>query len=120
MFPGDYIGYLLNLSVNIGYNNPANLNMLLTALAEQMLAFAEDGIFFKAWYVNVFRKDHEAMYRRLGFSYLLDNKSFGKVYFMDCSTTQPEVKGKQNPKNGLFITNTRLMELYHEHFLQET
>ena len=120
MFPGDYIGYLLNLSVNIGYNNPANLNMLLTALAEQMLAFAEDGIFFKAWYVNVFRKDHEAMYRRLGFSYLLDNKSFGKVYFMDCSTTQPEVKCKQNPKNGLFITNTRLMELYHEHFLQET
>lgn len=120
MFPGDYIGYLLNLSMNIGYNNPVNLNRLLTAFAEQMLAFAEEGIFFKSWYVNVFRKDHEAMYRRLGFSYLLNNKSFGKVYFLDCSSTQQQTKGRQNPKNSLFITNARLMELYHEHFMQET
>jgi len=120
MFPGDYIGYLLNLSVNIGYNNPRNINLLIEAFVEQMIAFAEDGIFFKSWYVNVFRKDHEAMYRRMGFRYLLDNVSFGKVYYLNCI---PPARGPQrkNHSNGsIFMKSKRLMELYYEHFIQET
>ena len=76
--------YLLNMSINEGYNSMANLNLLLDAFVEQMLSFAEDDIFFKAWYAIVFRKDHEAMYRKLGFRYLLNNNTFGKVYYLHC------------------------------------
>ena len=117
-FPGDYVGYLLNLSVNEGYNSTKNMNLLLTAFVEQMISYAEDEIFFKAWYVNVFRKDHEAMYKRLGFKYLMDNKSFGKVYFLDCRLLGDESKKTNVSKRGsLFEMNRYLMEAYHEHFI---
>ena len=108
LFPGDYVGYLLNLSVNEGYNSMKNINMLITAFIEQLIAFAEDGIFFKSWYVNVFRKDHEAMYRRMGFSYFLDNKTFGKVFQLSCIPYPPK---------SLFAMNKQLSELYYEHFI---
>ena len=108
LFPGDYVGYLLNLSVNEGYNSMKNVNLLITAFMEQLIAFAEDGIFFKSWFVNVFRKDHEAMYRRMGFSYLLDNKTFGKVFELNCTPFPPK---------SLFAMNKQLSELYHEHFI---
>lgn len=119
LFPGDYVGYLLNLSLNDGYNNPKNLNMLLQAFVDQMLTFAEDGIFFKSWYVNVFRKDHEAMYRRIGFSYLLDNVSFGKVYFLSCIPPTKDPQRKKHSSGSIFTTSKRLMELYYEHFVQD-
>lgn len=116
LLPGEYVGYLLNLSVNIEYNNAKNLNMLIAAFAEQMLTFAEDGIFFKAWYVNVFRKDHEAMYRRLGFKFYTNNKRCGKLYFLDCEKAVKEQKSRQRGRDRFLNYNNRLMELYNEHY----
>jgi hypothetical protein len=106
------------MSINDGYNSKENLNLLLNSFAEQIYSFAETGIFFKAWYVNVFRKDHEAMYRRLGFKYLLDNKSFGKLYYLDCIPSGKKQQEGRSSTNPIISMNKRLMELYHEHFLQ--
>ena len=119
LLPGDYVGYLLNLSLNDGYNTPRNLNMLLQAFVEQLLTFAEEEIFFKSWYVNVFRKDHEAMYRRIGFSYLLDNVSFGKVYYLSCIPPAKEPQRKTHSGNAIFNASKKLMRLYYEHFVQD-
>ena len=107
LFEGEYIGYILNMSMNLGYNSFENINLLFRSFVEQILSFAHSGIFFKSWYVNVFRKDHEAMYKRMGFKYLIDNKSFGKVYEMTCCPY---------PKNTIFYNNKELRTLYEEHF----
>lgn len=108
LFPGNYIGYLLNLSVNEGYNNAKNYRMLLHSFGEQLVSFAKNGIYFKEWYVNVFRKDHEAMYKSLGFHFFLNNTTCGKLYKLECNPF---------PKNTLFANSKELMELYNEHFV---
>lgn len=120
LFPGDYIGYLLNLSLNDGYGSPDHLNLLLESLVQQLITFADSGIYFKAWYVNVFRKDHESMYRRLGFSYLLDNVSFGKLYWMSCIPPAREPQRKTRSDNPVFLAGKKLMEMYYDHFVQES
>ena len=117
LFPGDYVGYLLNMSINEGYNSMANLNLLLDAFVEQMLSFAEDDIFFKAWYVNVFRKDHEAMYRKLGFRYLLNNTTFGKVYYLNCIANEKKPGQTRSSASPLMRKNKKLMEIYYDHFI---
>lgn len=119
LFPGTYVGYLLNLSVNIGYNSTANLNLLIHAFVDQLLKFAEDGIFFKEWYVNVFRRDHEAMYRHMGFKYMLDNKSFGKLYHLNCIPQSREPQRKSSSASSIFNSSKRLLELYYDHFVKE-
>ena len=107
LFPGDYIGYLLNLSLNDGYMTSENLKLLIVEFIAQLKSFAHEGIFFKSWFVNVFRKDHESMYRGLGFSYFLDNKTYGKLYKIDCTPF---------PSKSPFSRNAELKELYHEHY----
>ena len=107
MFEGEYIGYLLNLSMNIGYNSRKNINMLVQSFMDHLTEFARDGVFFKAWYVNVFRPDHEAMYRRMGFRYITDNRTHGKLYGMYCDPF---------PENSLFSKQEELRELYGEYF----
>ena len=106
-FEGDYLGYILNLSLNEGFATLANYQLLFDSFSEQMLAFAERGIFFKEWYVNVFRRDHAAMYKRMGFRHLCKNKVVGDLYAANVSSLS---KGK------LFATNARLCELYEAHF----
>jgi len=106
-FPGDYIGYLLNFSANKGYDSPKNIKLLFDALCDQLLAYAEDGIFFREWYVNVFREEHEVMYRRMGFAYSSDHVHFGKMYKLDC---------KPFPPKSLFLKNKKLKEIYDEHY----
>lgn len=119
LFPGDYIGYLLNLSMNEGYNSLHNLNMLLEAFTDQLLAFAQSGIFFKAWYVNVFRKDHEAMYRKMGFRFLMNNKSFGKLYLLEYKPDRKKAHMGKLPQNNSYEHYGQLMELYDKHFNRE-
>lgn len=106
MLAGDYNGYLLNFSINPTYNNTKNFNILLESFEKQLEQFAEDGVFFKKWYVNVFRKDHSAMYKRIGFKLLCENKSYGFIYQLiplKDNTIFSAKKGK-------------LHQLYSEHF----
>lgn len=80
VFPGNYVLYLLNFSVNIGWNTVENYNKLWQAMLNKIEKYARQGIFFDKIYVNTFRSDHRALYRRLGFSYVIDNKNKGQVY----------------------------------------
>ena len=48
------------------------------------------------------------MYRRIGFSYLLDNRTFGKLFLLECAPF---------PKKSMFAADPRLSELYREHFV---
>ena len=66
-----------------------------------------EDIFFKAWYVNVFRRDHEAMFKRMGFHFLVNNKTFGKLYELKCDPF---------PENALFCRREELRKRYEEHF----
>lgn len=107
LFEGEYIGYLLNMSMNIGYQTRENINLLFQSFIDILLRLAREDIFFRAWYVNVFRKDHEAMYKRMGFHYLVHNKSFGKLY---------EIKCDPFPESSLFYKREELRKLYEAHF----
>ena len=107
LFEGEYIGYLLNLSLNIGYNTRDNINLLFDSFVDILLNLAREDIFFKAWYVNVFRRDHEAMFKRMGFHFLVNNKTFGKLYEMKCDPF---------PENALFCRREELRKRYEEHF----
>ena len=109
LFPGEYIGYLLNLSVNEGYNSVYAYGLLLNSFIEQLITFAENGIYIKCWYVNVFRKDHEAMYKRLGFKFLCANSNYGCIYVLE-KTANGKFPGMK--------AYSRLKELYNEYFLQ--
>lgn len=104
--PGVYNGYLLNLSVNERYISSENYIKLFQSFAEQLESFAKQGIYFKHFYVNVFRPDHEAMYKTFGFRFLCDNVSYGKIYELQF-TPFPAVLGK-------FTSNLR--KLYYERF----
>ncbi|MBE6013751.1 MAG: toll/interleukin-1 receptor domain-containing protein [Lachnospiraceae bacterium] len=106
MFPGDYVGYLLNFSINEGYNSAKNIQLLFKEFTSQLLKYAEDGIFFKKWFVNVFRRDHEAMYKKMGFSFFVDNIMYGKLFALDCFPF---------PEKSPFKTNSELVRRYDEH-----
>lgn len=80
VFPGNYVLYLLNFSVNIGWNTVDNYNKLWQALLDKIEKYAQQGIFFEKIYVNTFRNDHRALYKRLGFRFIIDNKIEGQVY----------------------------------------
>ena len=105
--------------MNEGYNSLHNLNMLLEAFTDQLLVFAQSGIFFKAWYVNVFRKDHEAMYRKMGFRFLMNNKSFGKLYLLEYQPDRKKAYIGKLPQSNSYEHYRQLMELYDEHFNRE-
>ncbi len=87
--PGDHICYILNFSANEGYNTSANIKLLSDAFFEQMLEFATKRIFFKTFYVNAFRKDHEAFFKGMGFEFLRDNTPFGRLYQMKVTSAKP-------------------------------
>lgn len=147
-FPGDYYAYILNLSVNRGYNTIPNYRLLFESLTDQLLAYAEEGIFFRSWFVNLFRKDHEAMFKRTGFRFLYKKegqeeqpkeKSSEPIHnalkFLSKTEGQEEQSTEEStvPKHGnvyeltadrihLFAqgrSKDRLIELYQEHFASQ-
>lgn len=82
-FPGIYHGYILTFSILPEYRNMKNYNILIESFLAQLEEYAENGIFFKAWCMNVFSKEVEALVRQLGFKHIADNKVFGKIYSCD-------------------------------------
>lgn len=82
-FPGVYHGYILTLAILPEYRNMKNYNILFESFLLQLEEYAENGIFFKDWCINVFSKDVESLVRQLGFKYVIDNKIFGKIYSCD-------------------------------------
>lgn len=97
---GVYTLYILNYSVNLGFSTRENRVMLWEALLKQLEDFAVQEIFFKEVYVNVFRSDHEELYRELGFEFLVMNGE-GKTYCL-----------KNFPADLKWSGKKRLMQLY--------
>ena len=79
-FPGIYYGYILAISLLPQYRNMKNYNLLINSFLEQLEEYAENGIFFKSWCINVFGKEVESLVKQLGFTYLTDNQAFGKIF----------------------------------------
>ena len=77
---GTYVLYILNYSVNIGFSTRENRVMLWKALLKQLERYAEQQIYFSKVYVNIFRADHEALYKQLGFEFVHANESRGRIY----------------------------------------
>ena len=102
-FPGVYNGYLLNMSLNMEYKTLDNNLKLVDSFFARLLKYAENGIFFKRFCVNVFRRDQQAFYKNFGFSYVCDNKEFGKIYAMDFLPY---------PSTPLFAKHAELKKLY--------
>ena len=82
-FPGFYYGYILTFSLLPQYRNMKNYNLIIHSFLTQLEEYAENGIFFKKWCMNVFGKEVEALVKQLGFKYVTDNKVFGKIYRCD-------------------------------------
>lgn len=102
-FPGVYNGYLLNMSLNMEYKTLDNNLKLVESFFARLLKYAQNGIFFSRFCVNVFRRDQQAFYKNFGFVYACDNKEFGKIYKMDLMPY---------PENPLFAKHAELRELY--------
>ena len=79
-FPGEYNGYILTFSLLPEYRNMENYNLIIDSFFKQIEEYSEHGIFFKHWCINVFGKEVEALVKRLGFTYVCNNKVFGKIY----------------------------------------
>ena len=79
-FPDVYNGYVLAISVLPEYRKMENYNLIIDSFLKQIGRYAANGIFFRAWCMNVFGREIEALVKRLGFKYVCDNKSFGKIY----------------------------------------
>lgn len=82
-FPGIYHGYILAFSILPEYRNMKNYNLLMESFFAQLEEYAENGIYFKKWCINVFSKEVEGLVKQLGFRYVTDNKVFGKIYSCD-------------------------------------
>lgn len=82
-FPGIYYGYVLTFSILPEYRNMKNYNVLIESFLTQMEEYAENGIYFREWCMNVFSKDVEALVKQLGFKFVTNNKVFGKIYYCE-------------------------------------
>lgn len=82
-FPDVYYGYVLAISLLPDYRNIKNYMKIIESLFTQIESYAEDGIFFKHWCMNVFSPEIEALIKKLGFTYVCDNIVFGKIYALE-------------------------------------
>lgn len=102
-FPGNYNGYLLNMSLNMEYKTIDNNLKMVNSFLERLEKFAEQGIFFTVFCVNVFRRDQQAFYKNFGFRYICDNKVLGKIY---------EIRLDPYPSIPQFAKRSKMKELY--------
>jgi len=102
-FPDTYYGYMLAILLMPDYRNMKNYMQLVNSFYAQLEAYAEDGIFFKEWCMNVFSSEIENIVKKLGFVYLCDNIKFGKIYHQVFIPL---------PKNPIVDKFPRLKELY--------
>ena len=104
VFPDVYYGYILVFSLLPDYRNgPDNYLKILCSFYEQIEVYAEHGIFFKEWCMNVFSAEIENLVKKLGFVYLCDNVSFGKIYHQFFLPL---------PNNSIISKFPRLKQLY--------
>ena len=97
-FPNTYNGYILTFSLLPKYRNMTNYNLIIDSFVKQLEEYAENGIYFSRWCINVFGKEVEALVRQLGFSYVCNNKVLGKIYTCSFSPLPNTPLLKKYPK----------------------
>lgn len=102
-----YVGFLLNFSVNVGFQTPQNIKLLFDAFCEQLLSWAQFGIYFSKFYVNCFRGDHGKMFESFGFIKKIQNNPHGTIYLLDLTHL---------PTFGYWSSNETLVRTYHDYF----
>jgi hypothetical protein len=103
VFPDEYYGYILAFSLLPDYRNMPNYMKIVTSFFQQIESYAENGIFFKEWCINVFSAEIENLVRRMGFVFMVNNKVFGKIYHLPFIPL---------PKNPFIDKFPKLKELY--------
>lgn len=104
-FPDIYYGYVLAVSILPDYRNMQNYMKIINSFYTQLEVYAENGIFFKEWCMNVFSVEIENIMKKMGFIYQCDNISFGKIYYQNFIPL---------PKNSLIDKFPKLKQLYDE------
>lgn len=102
-FPDTYNGYVLTFSILPQYRTSTNYNLLIESFITQLEEYSENGIFFSRWCMNVFSQEVESLVKRLGFTYVCDNKVFGRIY--QCSFSPL-------PNHPLLKKHKKLIENY--------
>ena len=97
-FPSTYNGYILTFSLLPKYRNMTNYNLIIDSFIKQLEEYAENGIFFSRWCINVFGKEVEALVRQMGFCYVCNNKVLGKIYTCSFSPLPSSPLLKRYPK----------------------
>ena len=75
--------YLLNMSINDGYQTIANHDMLWSYFGKRLHQLTPSGIFYKGIYTLVKRLDHQKTFMKMGFEFLVDNYYKGSVYYLN-------------------------------------
>jgi len=102
-FPDMYYGYVLAISLLPDYRTMQNYMKIINSFYAQLEIYAENGIFFKEWCMNVFSAEIENLVKKLGFIYQCDNMTFGKIYHQ---------KFMPLPKNALIDKLPKLKKMY--------
>lgn len=79
--------YILNISLNEGYQTTENWNMLWKNFGGRMKQLIQSGVTVKGLYGCLFRDDHKVMFERMGFQWLARNVVSGEVYYLDLNQT---------------------------------
>ncbi|MDR0312127.1 MAG: toll/interleukin-1 receptor domain-containing protein [Treponema sp.] len=80
VFPDIYYGYVLAITLLPDYRTMQNYMQIINSFYAQLEIYAENGIFFKEWCMNIFSSEIENLMKKMGFVYLCDNMTFGKIY----------------------------------------
>lgn len=81
--------YLLNMSLNNGYQTKENQVILWKEFGKRLQQLASLGIFYKGIY-TVERTEHQLIYDEMGFRFVIDNSYRGKVYYLDLMSDFPQ------------------------------
>lgn len=98
---GTYILYILNFSVNVEYDSPKNVNMLLDHFFMQLESYAKEGIYFEKIYTHLLRPKHKSYFKGLGFNEISNSIYVGSIYELNSF-----------PKDLIYKKKTNLTKLY--------
>lgn len=119
--------YILNISLNEGYQTAANWNRLWKSFGERLKQLIRSGVTIKRIYGCLFREDHRVMFERMGFRRLIKNVVSGDIYHIDLNRSDnsgfgwimSEPKITANAKLDLSDQPIRFCQLSHDDILDE-
>lgn len=119
--------YILNISLNEGYQTAENWNRLWKSFGERLKQLIRSGVTIKRVYGCLFRDDHRAMFERMGFRRLIKNVVSGDIYHIDLNRSDisgfgwiiGEYSSITNTGVGYSEQSIRFCQLSHDDILDE-